>query len=339
MSRIEPQHRRHREPAETRRVAAMLLASLLLSIAPLSVSLATPEPVAPASAVRAEPASAAAQKSENAAIARPPLWRLADEDSEIFLIAAFHATPSGLDWRSVEIARAIDAAETIVFEAEFDAPGASARARAILARDGVLPAGETLSTRINAENAARLASAAADVGVDAVQFEPMRPWQAFLVLNIRQLAALGFDPAAAIDQQLLKEARARGRTVRFLQTVDEQLAQFAELSPAEEKRLLALTLRDWSSEGAELHAMSQAWAKGDVEALDAGLHATMRAEAPAVYQSFVAEQNARFADAIAAMLARPGASVVVLGAGRLVGPDGAPALLARKGIAATRVGE
>ena len=272
-------------------------------------------------------------------IATPPVFRVASGDAEIYIAGTFHALPTDVDWRSNALAHAIDKAETLVFEAEVDTPVAQMRAQNMLRTQGRLPAGSRLSTILGPEDAKRLAAAATSLDVDPAAFEPMRPWQAFLLLSVRQLMKDGYDPQSGVEQKMLAEARLRGRTLRFFESVDEQLGFFTGMSRAEERRMLSITLRDWSKQSDDIRTMLEAWKKGDLDTIDVLMNAPMRAEAPDVYQRLIAGRNAVWADKVGQMLEGRGVVLVAVGAGHLAGPDSLPALLAARGLTVERVGE
>ncbi|PZO54743.1 MAG: hypothetical protein DCF16_04655 [Alphaproteobacteria bacterium] len=117
------------------------------------------------------------------AAGEPALWRIADDDSEIWLFGSVHVLPADVHWLSPRIATALDGAEEFVTETnteDADFPG-------LAAQYGTLPEGQTLSSLLNAEDAARLARVAGEVNLDMAQVERMRPWLA--ALNITYLYA------------------------------------------------------------------------------------------------------------------------------------------------------
>lgn len=289
-------------------------------------------------AQRARPAKRATNKKEPAPsmTAEPPMWRLVDEDSEIYIVGTFHALPKGLDWRSDALVRAVDKAETVVFEAEVDTPRAQKRAQEIVARYGRNKPGVTLSKILGPDDAAKLVAAASGLGIDPAALEPARPWQAFLALSIKFLMNEGFDPGAGVEQAMLAEARIRGRNLRFFETIDEQLNLFAGMSAEQEKLLLETTLNEWDNQAADVQAMLAAWRKGDLDTIDALMNGPMRDGAPDVYDRLIVNRNNAWADRTEELLAGSGTVVVAVGAAHLAGGDSLPAMLAARGHAIER---
>ena len=161
--------------------------------------------------------------------ASPPMWRLADDDSEIWLLGTFHILPPGLDWRSDPLAKAIDAADTIYFEAEVDTPDAQQKTIQTLMTEGFLPKEQTLSSLLEEDEAQKLQEISEQVGLPFAAIDTMRPWQAFLTTTVQYIVSKGFDPGSGVETILLKEARLRDRNLQFFETVEEQLSLFTSL--------------------------------------------------------------------------------------------------------------
>ncbi len=273
-----------------------------------------------------------------AGVARPPMWRVADADSEVWLLGTFNILPENLEWRTNALLKAADLAETLWLEIEVDRADAAEKTMQILSRRGVNPPGVTLSSLLSPEDAARLAEVAErlDLPMDAV--ERMRPWQAFLILNVQFIASQGYDPGSGIQTSLLAEGRARGRHVVFLETIEQQLGAFSALDPETEKNLLSIALRDWDKQKKEFEALLEAWRVGDAAAVDRLANDTMRTEAPKAYEALIVARNKAWTEKIASSMKGSGRALIVVGAANLVGADSVPALLRAKGFEVTRYG-
>ncbi len=270
--------------------------------------------------------------------ATPPMWRLADEDSEIWLLGTFHILPPDLDWRSDPLAAAIDAADTLYFEAEVDTPEAQQKTLSTLMRSGFLPAGEKLSRLLSPAEAEKLEAVSAEVGLPFEAVNTMRPWQAFLNLTVQYIISRGFDPASGVETVLLKEARLRGRNLGFFETVEEQLALFTGLDRETELSLLRFTLEEWEAQDEQFNALFAAWRDGDAAAIDEMMNASMRDLAPSVYDALLVDRNKSWAEDIADIMAGRGRVLVAVGAGHLVGEKSVPAMLRAKGFDVERYG-
>ena len=270
--------------------------------------------------------------------ASPPMWRLVDEDSEIWLLGTFHILPPGLDWRSDPLAKAIDAADTIYFEAEVDTPDAQQKTIQTLMTEGFLPKEKTLSSLLEEAEAQKLQKIAGQIGLPFAAIDTMRPWQAFLTTTVQYIVSKGFDPGSGVETILLKEARLRDRNLQFFETVEEQLSLFTSLKPEVELALLKLTLEDWDKQDEQFSALFTAWRNGDAEEIDTLMNETMREQSPEVYEALIVRRNEAWAGRIKDVMAGEGRVLIAVGAGHLVGDNSVPALLNAQGFEVTRYG-
>ncbi len=270
--------------------------------------------------------------------ATPPMWRIADEDTQITLLGTFHILPPGLDWRSDALGRALDTADTLWFEAETDTQAAHGETIRLLKTEGFNKGGALLTGMLEPEDAEKLKTVAAGLGLPIAAIDPMRPWQAFLTLSIQFIVAQGFEPGSGLETSLMGEARARGREIKFFETVAAQLAFFTSLPPKVEKDLLVLTLREWDEQTADFNRLFEAWRTGDIATIDSLMNESMRNKTPEVYDVLLTRRNAEWARRIEAAMATPGHAVIAVGAAHLVGADSVPALLQARGIAVERYG-
>lgn len=102
----------------------MILKRLLGSIAALSIGLS---------------ACATVETPPSGAVPGPALWRVADEDTTIFLFGTIHALPKNKNWFDERIARAFGSADELVTEIDLSNQASSSQA---LQAAGMLPEGQ-----------------------------------------------------------------------------------------------------------------------------------------------------------------------------------------------------
>ncbi len=108
--------------------------------------------IAAAIAVHMPSPANAAEKAKAPAPASPAIWRVSDADSAVYLFGTFGVLPKNGQWRSRELAGAIDGSETIWFEAPVGEPDAAARANEIFNAEGRLAAGSRLSALLGKDS-------------------------------------------------------------------------------------------------------------------------------------------------------------------------------------------
>jgi uncharacterized protein YbaP (TraB family) len=281
-------------------------------------------------------AAAETEKSAAALPAAPALWRVSDDDSSLYLFGTIGMAPAGAKWRSRALAAAIDASETMWFEAPVADPAAQATANRIFESEGMLKGG-ALSTMLSPERSAALAGIAAAINTPLTSIDPLQPWAAFVVLSSQLYTGADVDPANGVDAALMKEADSRERSIRYLDTVENALGVLTKMSSAEQIQLVSYLIDDWSRQRDGAEAGFEAWRTGDDEASDAYLNAAFRAAAPGPYAKLVSGRAEALAGQIGRILEGPGTGFVALNASYMVGPDALPDLLAAKGFKVERI--
>ena len=107
--------------------------------------------------------------------AKPPLWKVSDGDTTVWLLGSMHLLPPGAEWRDAAVERAIGQADTLVVESD---PGATAGFDAIAKAPGLPP----LSERVPPERRDALGKAIARTGQPADAFDGYKDWAAAVML-------------------------------------------------------------------------------------------------------------------------------------------------------------
>jgi uncharacterized protein YbaP (TraB family) len=134
-----------------------------------------------------------------------------------------------------------------------------------------------------------------------------------------------------VDHQLAAWARQSGRAVATLESADEQIRVFADLTREQEVEFLAISLRQIRETPKMLDQMLAAYRKGDVATLEKTLNAAFD-EVPLVRRRLLRERHEKWLPQIRKMMADGRTHFVVVGAAHLAGPDGVVAMLRAGGV-------
>lgn len=264
------------------------------------------------------------------AAAQPPVWVVRDADSTVVIFGSVHVLPPGLDWQPPALKAALAKADDLWFELPFD-PASQAAGVEVVKAKGLLPPGESLLARLTPTGRERLARLAPRLGVSLEQMDRLRPWLADVTVGLVDMAQKGAGAADGVEQSIQAAAPARARRMAF-ETADQQIGFFADAPEADQLASLEDTLRQIEDEPDAYDRLLAAWLAGDTQALrDQGLE-PMRAASPDLFDRMITQRNARWVEAISQRLAGSGETVIVVGAGHLVGPGGVPALLRARGF-------
>ena len=284
----------------------------------------------PATMAEAEArAIAAAQASRGAG--QPAMWTLKDEDTTLHILGTVHLLRPDLEWRTPEIGAAIAAADTVVFEADTTSADAGRELMKFFSTQGMFTDGTQLTSLLTEAETAVLTEALTQVGLPLEAVQPMRPWYAALNLSVMQMTAEGFDPASGVEMKIEAEAKGHGAAFDYLETVDQQLGEFARLDNCAQVEFLMMTAASLG-EGVEvLDLLVSEWADGDAAGLGALMASPDSFGSQSAYEALLTNRNARWVPLIAGKLEEPGTQLIAVGAGHLVGEDSVIAMLRAEG--------
>jgi len=261
---------------------------------------------------------AACGRGGPAAEARPPLWRVSDGDTTVWLLGSIHLLPANVHWRTPAVERAIAESRELVLESSPDDSADFAG----MASGADLP---PLAARVPAALRPALDATMKRSGVAAATLDRRKSWAAAATLATGQAVAAGASARHGVERILWDDFAGRYRAA-FHRAADQVRALDA-LPAAMQDRMLVAALDPGQSYAATLRA----WEQGDLAAL-------ARTDAdPVLGEQLVVGPNRRWSRWVAAWMRRPGVVLVAVGAGHLAGADSLPAMLARQGLKVERV--
>lgn len=210
-----------------------------------------------------------------------------------------------------------------------------------LAQAMVLSDGRTLDGLLAAPLYRRTVDAAAAYGLPAAQLRFLKPWAVAMILSVPQEELLrSASGVLPLDQFLQDEARRLGIPLFALETAEEQIALFDDLSVPDQASMLSSAVDQSGDIAGLFDALTRQYLAGDL----AGIHASMEEQSKDMDPRFVEVFLLRFNEArnrtmverMAPRLAAGGAFVAV-GALHLPGETGLLSLLAERGYSIERV--
>lgn len=303
----------------------MKLAKMLaLTAAPFALFAAQP--------VMADNHTATSAATATTAAKGPALWKVADEDTTIYLFGTVHFLPKDVEWYDTTIATALTGSDIIVTELPMD-PASEAQSQQLVMAKGILPAGTTLRSLLTADQTTTYTGALSKIGVPAEAFDQFKPWMAGLTLSILPLMQQGYSPEMGVDKVLLAKVPDKPRGA--LETAEYQFGIFDGMPQQAQIAFLLEAANGIDNVKPMLDGMVAEWIKGDPDALAALLNEGL--SDPALADAILYKRNANWAEWIDTRLDQPGTVFIAVGAGHLAGPKSVQDLLAQKGITTSRV--
>jgi uncharacterized protein YbaP (TraB family) len=304
----------------------MKLASLLaLTAAPLAMFAASPALADNHAAT--ETAAAPATTGTG-----PALWKVADEDTTIYLFGTVHVLPKELEWYDATIATALKGSDMIVTEIKMD-KASEADLQQLSMKLGLLPPGTTLRSLLTPEQTAAYEAGLAKLGAPPEAFDPVKPWLAGLTLSLLPLMQQGYDSNSGVEKILL--AKAGTKPQGALETAEFQLGIFDNMPTEAQVAFMMEAVEGMDEIKPMLDRMVAEWAEGDAAELANIMNEGMTD--PAVAEALLYSRNANWAEWIDTRLDEPGTVFIAVGAGHLAGAKSVQDYLAQKGITVARV--
>ena len=268
-----------------------------------------------------------------AAAAEPPVWVVKDKNSEIVLFGSIHVLPPGLSWTPPVLARALKAADDVWFELPID-PQTEADTAALATKAGVLPPDGSLFKLLSPEDSALMSKVAAAFDVSPMLLDRLQPWLAEIALAGGAYRRVGADANDGVEKTIAAMATPQARREAF-ETPAEQISLLSSGSMTEQIASLHETLKEMDEKPDEYQTLITAWVDGDMKTLDDEAIKPLRDASPELFRRLVLDRNARWTRILDARMKGHGRTVVVVGVGHLIGPDGVPARLRALGYSVT----
>jgi uncharacterized protein YbaP (TraB family) len=256
-------------------------------------------------------------------------WKVSSARGTLYLVGSVHLLTRDYYPLSPALDDAFHQSDLLVEEMNLgDALTPEAQMQALTR--GLLPSGKTVDTVVSPATYARVSARAAALGLPVEPLKRFKPWMLALTLVELEWQKAGFDQAYGLDRHFYDRAKADGKAIEGLETLDEQLSLFDGLTGDEQDHLLAESLEDADTELASVTALADAWKRGDAPAVERIVLADMK-EDPELYRRLLVDRNRAWLSRLEALAPRPGHAFVVVGAAHLVGPDGLLAMLRAAG--------
>lgn len=262
---------------------------------------------------------------------KPALWKVADEDTTIYLFGTVHALPKNLAWLDGPVATALDGSEQLITEIP-DVPVAEQQ-KTVLSL-GVLQ-GETLRSLMTDTDRAAYEALLKRLKIPIEAFDRAEPWLAGITLGTMPYAIAGYGTTDGAESVLRKAATAKGKQAGALETIEFQLGLFDSLPREAQLKFLNQAVRDFDKAFTLIDTMTQQWGAGDSEGLAKLLNDEM--DDPDLAETLLFQRNRNWAAWVRKRLDQPGQVFIAVGAGHLAGANSVQDVLKRQGVTAVRV--
>jgi uncharacterized protein YbaP (TraB family) len=241
----------------------------------------------------------------------------------VFLAGSVHALRSSDYPLPAPYQHAFDSSSRLVFETE---PKSMEAASKGLSKAGQYGKGDNLKNHVDPRTYAYLKRYFTLRGVPEEKFNTYRPWLIAAMLE----AAPKENFNLGVERYLQKKAAAAHKSIESLESIQEHMAPFIDLTERESEALLLIHFINLARPDLAGHDLLGAWRRGDANALAAMMRDAYR-EFPEFGDRLLGQRNRRWIPKIDGYAKSGEVYFVVAGAAHFGGNDGVVALLRSRG--------
>ena len=265
------------------------------------------------------------------------LWQVAGANNSVYLLGSIHLLrsedyplPSAFD-------AAYDDAEVLVMEVDMDDLDPLA-AQILFTTYGVLKDATTLRDLMGDQLYKEAVAAAEVIDIPLEMLSKTEPWYAAMTVEMMMLSRFGFSPTLGIEMYMLTKATQDGKRIDGFETIEEQIQFLDSMSLPAQREMLIATLHESAKLGDMMDEVIDAWRRGDIAGLEAGILDDLQ-EQEELNQALVVGRNKRWVERIESLLEDDEDYLIIVGALHLVGRDGVPKQLLRNGYDVRQLSE
>ena len=269
--------------------------------------------------------------------ALPPVWQVSGGESPVYVFGGLHMLKNGTAWMDDTLRDRILSADGVLMEISEEEMSPKVTLPLLLKYGFLLEKDDCLKKHLPAALYDDLAARMAEQGTPKEALVRFRPWLAAQMLSTQALIRLGYRVENGTEATLLALAKAHRIKVSGLETAEDQMILFSEMTEAQGIRSVRHELDELPTLKTKMPQFVAAWMDGDLVAL-ARLSREDALGLGRLQGKLVGERNRKWAQTISqGILRRPGTYFVAVGMGHLVGEDSLLRLLADAGADVKRL--
>lgn len=316
-----------------RKQIVLVLILLLAAFLPADFALADNAPGS------ASPPAAAAPTAAAGVGPQGTLYRVRSQGHTAYLFGTIHVGKPDFYPLEPQVTQAFKKAD--VLAVEFDISDSSTTQQAMF-KYALYPNFGTVDTHISPKTLERLKKSLATLNLPYEGMSHMKPWMSANMLLISSLEKQGYQSSLATDTYFINAAKEQNKPIVGLESADYQLGLFDKLPAKEQEAYLNDSMDDIESgtEAKKNQELLAAWEHADEKAFDGLLDDAKNDKTVSgrfFYRDLLQKRNPPMADKVAAMIKAHDNSFVAVGLLHLVGKDGVPELLKKKGFTVEQV--
>jgi len=263
------------------------------------------------------------------------MWKATSPTVTVYLVGSIHVGDSGMYPLPKQVESAFAAAKVLAVEINIKNAD-QAKMMGLIQQYGVYGGDDSLSKHISKETSAALDDFCTRHGLPRSGVEQLKPWVVAVTISAIAWKEAGEDPNLGIDMHFLDESKEPQR-IAELETVDSQLALFANATDEEQLALLSSSLSKGDKIKDMIQRIQTAYLSGDPDALQKVMDEEADMGSKSLKQKLLYDRNVAMTAKLDEYLKGKEPIFVVVGAAHIVGDKGVAKLLRDKGYKVEQV--
>jgi hypothetical protein len=257
------------------------------------------------------------------------MWKAASPTATVYLVGSIHVGDSGMYPLPKEVESAFAAAKVLAVEINIKNAD-QAKMMGLIQQYGLYKGDDSLTKHLPKETQAALDDFCTRRNVPRKGMEQLKPWVVAVTIAAMAWQQAGEDPSLGIDMHFLDESKPPQR-IDELETMESQLAIFAEATEEEQQSMLASTLKQGDKMKEMIKRIEAAYVSGDPDALQKIMDEQNDLGSKSLEKKLLDDRNVAMTAKMEAYLKGKDPIFVVVGAAHIIGNKGVAKQLRDKG--------
>ena len=279
-------------------------------------------------------------QAQQAAPAQPKprrflMWKATSPTATVYLVGSIHLGDSSMYPLPKEVESAFAAAKVLAVEINIKNAD-QAKMMGLLQKAGFYTGDDSLTKHLSKETQAALEDYCTRHNVPRMGMEQLKPWVVAITIAAMAWQQAGEDPSLGIDLHFLNEIKPPQR-IDELETMESQLAIFAEASEEEQQSMLASILKKGDKIKDMIKRTQAAYMAGDPDALQKVMDEQDDVGSKNLEKKLLDDRNVVMTGKMEEYLKGKEPIFVVVGAAHIIGDKGIAKQLRDKGYKVDQV--
>ncbi len=263
----------------------------------------------------------------NSLFSKTFLWEVSDGDSKIYLLGSVHVANEEMYPLNEVIESSYQDSDALVLEVVVD----KINPMQMMSRM-MLQGGKTLKDEMDSVSYYEFKSVMDSLQIPEMNYVMLKPWAATLIMMQTVMQKEGFQQDLGFDFYFLGKARTEEKEVFGLETLEQQLDAFEELSEFSSD-FFKYSLVEMENTKTMIDDMLKAWKEGDVDKIEQIINTSIgdTENFEKINEIMLDKRNFLMIEKIEDYLKANKQYFVIVGAGHLVGENGLLQLLEKTG--------